>query len=58
MATEVILPKLGQTMEEGTVIEWFKQEGDEVKVSVEPDQTSFAVLPSHRLVSRVTTLYW
>ena len=31
MATEVILPKLGQTMEEGTLVEWFKQEGDEVK---------------------------
>ena len=31
MATEVILPKLGQTMEEGTIVEWFKQEGDEVK---------------------------
>ena len=31
MATEGILPKLGQTMEEGTIVEWFKQEGDEVK---------------------------
>jgi pyruvate dehydrogenase E2 component (dihydrolipoamide acetyltransferase) len=31
MATEVILPKLGQTMEEGTIVEWFKQEGDSVK---------------------------
>jgi pyruvate dehydrogenase E2 component (dihydrolipoamide acetyltransferase) len=31
MATEVILPKLGQTMEEGIIVEWFKQEGDEVK---------------------------
>jgi pyruvate dehydrogenase E2 component (dihydrolipoamide acetyltransferase) len=31
MATEVILPKLGQTMEEGTIVEWFKSEGDEVK---------------------------
>ena len=30
MATEVILPKLGQTMEEGTIVEWFKQEGDPV----------------------------
>lgn len=30
MATEVILPKLGQTMEEGTIVEWFKEEGDEV----------------------------
>jgi pyruvate dehydrogenase E2 component (dihydrolipoamide acetyltransferase) len=31
MATEVILPKLGQTMEEGTIVEWFKKEGDPVK---------------------------
>ena len=31
MATEVILPKLGQTMEEGTIVEWLKQEGDEVR---------------------------
>ena len=31
MAREVILPKLGQTMEEGAIVEWFKQEGDEVK---------------------------
>ena len=31
MATEVILPKLGQTMEEGTIVEWLKQEGDEVQ---------------------------
>ena len=31
MAREVILPKLGQTMEDGAIVEWFKQEGDEVK---------------------------
>jgi len=31
MATEVILPKLGQTMEEGTIVEWLKKEGDPVK---------------------------
>jgi pyruvate dehydrogenase E2 component (dihydrolipoamide acetyltransferase) len=27
---DVILPKLGQTMEEGTIVEWFKKEGDTV----------------------------
>jgi len=27
---EVILPKLGQTMEEGTIVEWLKEEGDPV----------------------------
>jgi pyruvate dehydrogenase E2 component (dihydrolipoamide acetyltransferase) len=31
MATEIILPKLGQTMEEGTIVEWLKQEGEPVK---------------------------
>jgi len=31
MAKEVILPKLGQTMEEGTVVKWLKKEGDSVK---------------------------
>jgi pyruvate dehydrogenase E2 component (dihydrolipoamide acetyltransferase) len=30
MITEIILPKLGQTMEEGTIVEWIKQEGDAV----------------------------
>jgi len=31
MATKVILPKLGQTMEEGTIVEWLKKEGDPVE---------------------------
>jgi pyruvate dehydrogenase E2 component (dihydrolipoamide acetyltransferase) len=31
MATRVILPLLGQTMEEGTMIKWFKQEGETVQ---------------------------
>lgn len=31
MITEVILPKLGQTMEEGSVVEWVKKEGDPVQ---------------------------
>ncbi|MCH4006744.1 MAG: dihydrolipoyl dehydrogenase [Eubacterium sp.] len=31
MATEVKMPQLGLTMEEGTVDEWVKHEGDEVK---------------------------
>ncbi len=30
MAKKVILPKLGQTMEEGSIVEWIKQEGDEI----------------------------
>jgi pyruvate dehydrogenase E2 component (dihydrolipoamide acetyltransferase) len=31
MIKEVILPKLGQTMEEGAIVEWVKAEGDPVK---------------------------
>ena len=26
---EVVMPQLGLTMESGTVIEWFREEGDE-----------------------------
>jgi len=31
MATKMLMPLLGQTMEEGTIIRWFKKEGEEVK---------------------------
>ncbi len=31
MATAVIMPKAGMAMEEGTVIKWFKKEGDQVE---------------------------
>lgn len=31
MATRMVMPLLGQTMEEGTIIQWFKNEGDEIK---------------------------
>ena len=31
MATAVIMPKMGMTMEEGTVIQWFRQEGESVE---------------------------
>ena len=30
MATEVILPRLGQGMESGTIVRWLKSEGDAV----------------------------
>jgi len=48
MVIEVILPKLGQTMEEGTIIEWVKQEGDrvergEVLFSAETDKATLEV---------------
>jgi pyruvate dehydrogenase E2 component (dihydrolipoamide acetyltransferase) len=31
MATKMVMPLLGQTMEEGTIIKWLKNEGDQVK---------------------------
>jgi pyruvate/2-oxoglutarate dehydrogenase complex dihydrolipoamide acyltransferase (E2) component len=31
MPTEVILPKWGLTMEEGSLVSWLKQEGDRVE---------------------------
>jgi|YNPNPStandDraft_1061719.scaffolds.fasta_scaffold00018_32 pyruvate dehydrogenase E2 component (dihydrolipoamide acetyltransferase) len=31
MANKMLMPLLGQTMEEGTIIKWFKSEGDEIK---------------------------
>jgi len=30
MASKILLPKLGQTMEEGVIVEWLKKEGDPV----------------------------
>ena len=53
MVTEVILPKLGQTMEEGTIVEWLKQEGEpiqrgEVLFMVETDKATLEVEASAR----------
>ena len=31
MATQVIMPKLSPTMEEGRLVKWMKNEGDAVK---------------------------
>lgn len=31
MATEIIMPKAGMSMEEGTVVKWLKKEGDMIK---------------------------
>jgi len=48
MAHVFAMPMLGQTMEEGTVVQWFKQEGDPVRqgealVEVMSDKASFEV---------------
>jgi len=31
LITKIIMPKLGETMEEGEIIQWLKKEGDEIK---------------------------
>ncbi|MBM4464166.1 MAG: 2-oxo acid dehydrogenase subunit E2 [Chloroflexi bacterium] len=48
MITEVILPVLGETMNEGTIVEWLKKEGDpvergEVLFMVETDKATLEV---------------
>jgi len=45
MVTKFVMPKLGMTMEEGTIIKWLKNEGDEVKrgeqiVEIETDKVT------------------
>jgi len=48
MATEVIMPKMGQTMERGKIIKWLKKDGEEVKrgeplLEIETDKTTIEV---------------
>jgi len=48
MVTEVIMPKMGQTMEKGKVIKWLKKEGEKVErgeplLEIETDKTTIEV---------------
>ena len=48
MATRIVMSKLSPTMEEGKVLQWVKQEGDEVEsgdvvVEVETDKANMEV---------------
>ncbi len=48
MATEITMPKFGETMEEGTIVEWQKQVGDtveegEILVIVDTDKSQLDV---------------
>ena len=48
MATVFTMPRLGQTMEEGSVVEWLKEEGDaieegEVIVTIQSDKANLEV---------------
>lgn len=52
MAFEVLMPQLGLTMEEGTVSQWIKHEGDEVKtgdviVEITTDKLTNEVVSEH-----------
>ncbi len=59
MAVEVILPKWGLTMEEGTVSEWRKQAGDavaedEIIAEVETDKiTNELPAPASGIVAKI-----
>lgn len=53
MITEVILPKLGQTMDEGSIVEWMKEEGDAIRrgdvlFTVESDKATLEVEATKR----------
>ncbi|MEM2970177.1 MAG: biotin/lipoyl-containing protein, partial [Candidatus Bathyarchaeia archaeon] len=48
MVTEVIMPKMGQTMEKGRIIRWLKKEGEVVQrgeplLEIETDKTTIEV---------------
>ncbi len=48
MVTEVIMPKMGQTMEKGKIIKWLKKEGEKVEkgeplLEIETDKTTIEV---------------
>jgi len=48
MVTEVIMPKMGQTMEKGKIIKWLKKNGEEVKrgeplLEIETDKTTIEI---------------
>jgi len=58
MAAKVIMPKLGLTMVEGTVIKWLKNEGDRVEkdeplLEVQSDKSSFEIEAPESGVLRV-----
>ena len=57
MANKIILPKLGQTMEEGMIVEWVKHEGDsvdrgDVLFQIESDKAVLEVESKNRGVLR------
>ena len=52
MAIEITMPKFGQTMTEGTILEWLKEVGDyvqkgEVFLQIESDKATLGVEAEH-----------
>ncbi|NJD02740.1 MAG: biotin attachment protein [Ruminiclostridium sp.] len=48
MATRIVMPPLGETMDEGKIIQWLKKEGDKVErgealLEVETDKVTMEV---------------
>lgn len=48
MAQVVVMPRMGQTMEEGTIVQWMKNEGDtvtqgEVLLTIQSDKSELEV---------------
>ncbi|MEM5593376.1 biotin/lipoyl-containing protein [Niallia circulans] len=48
MSTAIVMPKLGMTMKEGTIVEWLKQPGESVS-----EGEGVAVISSEKLTSEV-----
>ena len=48
MSTAIVMPKLGMTMKEGTIVEWLKQPGESVT-----EGEGVAVISSEKITSEV-----
>lgn len=60
MATEILMPRLGLTMTVGIIVEWLKEEGDEIKkgeaiVEIESDKVvNEQVAPCDGILIKIT----
>jgi pyruvate dehydrogenase E2 component (dihydrolipoamide acetyltransferase) len=60
MATDVIMPKVDMVMDEGTIVHWYKAEGDEVKAGeplfdIETDKATMVIeAPGSGILSQIT----
>ncbi len=61
MITKIIMPKLGETMEEGVISKWFKKEGDKVDkgepvLEVATDKANFELeSPAKGILRKILT---